>query len=43
MVLEQPGIDGADRLVEDLELMPQPHLIDSQLALLRYVRGDFLL
>jgi hypothetical protein len=42
VVLEQPGIDGADRFIEDLELMPQPHLVDSQLVLLRYVRGDFL-
>jgi len=43
VVLEQPGIDGADRFVEDLELMPQPHLVDSQLVFLRYIRGDLLL
>ncbi len=43
MVLEKAGVHETDRFIEDLELMAQSHLLDSQLALLCYVRRDLLL
>lgn len=42
MVLEQPGVHDTDGLVEELELVPESHFVDSELVLLSEVGGDFL-
>lgn len=43
VVLQQTGVHDTYRFIKDLELMPQSHLINPQLALLRHIGGDLLL